>query len=165
MLDKPAPDIELPATGGKSIQLSALLGKIVVLYFYPKDNTPGCTTEAMQFRDHHKEFIAADAGDEAHTATGTSRGHGLIRAFAARGWFTYPSQTNFIFTEPRDSRGATGRDVAESAYRFLFNHKVLVRHFPSHALTAPFLRITVGTDDEMLVLNETFDAWLKSSKA
>jgi histidinol-phosphate aminotransferase len=85
-----------------------------------------------------------------------------LRAFAARGWFTYPSQANFIFSEPRDAGGATGRAVAESAYRFLFARKVLVRHFPSHALTAPFLRISVGTDDEMLVLNQTLDAWLKA---
>ena len=59
MLDKPAPDIELPATGGKSIQLSALLGKTVVLYFYPKDNTPGCTTEGQHFRDLHGQFTKA----------------------------------------------------------------------------------------------------------
>ena len=59
MLDKPAPDIELPATGGKSIQLSALLGKNVVLYFYPKDNTPGCTTEGQHFRDLHGQFTKA----------------------------------------------------------------------------------------------------------
>jgi histidinol-phosphate aminotransferase len=85
-----------------------------------------------------------------------------LRAFAARGWFTYPSQANFIFTEPRDACGDTGRAVAESAYRFLYGRKVLVRHFPSHALTAPFLRISVGTDDEMLVLNHTLDAWLKA---
>jgi thioredoxin-dependent peroxiredoxin len=56
VLDKPAPDIELPATGGKSIQLSDLLGKTVVLYFYPKDNTPGCTTEGQHFRDLHAQF-------------------------------------------------------------------------------------------------------------
>ena len=59
MLDKPAPDIELPATGGKNIQLSALLGKTVVLYFYPKDNTPGCTTEGQHFRDLHGQFTKA----------------------------------------------------------------------------------------------------------
>jgi len=39
---------------------------------------------------------------------------------------------------------------------------VLVRHFPSDALTAPFLRISVGSDDEMLVVDETLDAWLKA---
>jgi histidinol-phosphate aminotransferase len=80
-----------------------------------------------------------------------------------RGWFTYPSRANFIFTEPRTARGASGPEVARSAYDFLYSNRVLVRHFPSHALTAPFLRISVGTDEEMLVLNATFDAWLKAS--
>ena len=76
-----------------------------------------------------------------------------------RGWFTYPSQANFIFTEPKDSRGGSGPAVAKSAYSFLYSRKVLVRHFPSHALTASFLRISVGTDAEMRVLSETLDAW------
>jgi histidinol-phosphate aminotransferase len=79
-----------------------------------------------------------------------------------RGWFTYPSQANFIFTEPRDGEGRTGPRVARAAYDFLFSRKVLVRHFPSDALTAPFLRISVGTDDEMLVLDQTLDAWQKA---
>jgi peroxiredoxin Q/BCP len=57
--DKPAPDVELPATGGKSIRLGALLGSIVALYFYPKDNTPGCTTEGQHFRDLHGQFARA----------------------------------------------------------------------------------------------------------
>ncbi len=82
--------------------------------------------------------------------------------FAARGWFTYPSQANFLFTEPRNARGEIGPLVAKSAYDFLFAHQVLVRHFPSHALTAAFLRISVGTDAEMRVLDSTFDAWLKA---
>lgn len=56
MLDKPAPDFELPATGGKSFRLSGSKGKPLVLYFYPKDNTPGCTSEGQQFRDLHPEF-------------------------------------------------------------------------------------------------------------
>jgi len=59
VLDQPAPDIELPATGGKTFKLSALLGKTVVLYFYPKDNTPGCTTEGQHFRDLHAQFVKA----------------------------------------------------------------------------------------------------------
>jgi len=78
-----------------------------------------------------------------------------------RGWFTFPSEANFICTEPRDAKGRTGPSVARSAYDFLFSRKVLVRHFPSDALTASFLRISVGTDDEMLVLDESLDAWLK----
>ena len=82
--------------------------------------------------------------------------------FAARGWFTYPSQSNFLFTEPKNARGERGPEVAKSAYSFLYSRKVLVRHFPSHALTAPFLRISVGTDAEMRVLSSTLDAWLKA---
>ena len=78
-----------------------------------------------------------------------------------RRWFTYPSQSNFIFTEPADANGTRGPAVAKSAYSFLYSRKVLVRHFPSHALTAGFLRISVGTDAEMRVLSDTLDAWLK----
>ena len=77
-------------------------------------------------------------------------------------WFTFPSEANFICTEPRDTEGRTGVAVARSAYDFLFSRKVLVRHFPSDALTASFLRISVGSDDEMLVLDESLDAWLKA---
>ena len=79
-----------------------------------------------------------------------------------RGWFTYPSQSNFIFTEPKNSRGESGPAVSKSAYDFLYAHHVLVRHFPSHALTAPFLRLSVGTDAEMAVLSETLDAWTQA---
>ncbi len=53
------PDFALPATGGQTFQLSALRGNPLVIYFYPKDNTPGCTTEAQQFRDLHAEFVKA----------------------------------------------------------------------------------------------------------
>ena len=53
-------DFTLPATGGKSFQLSKLRSKYLVLYFYPKDNTPGCTTEGEQFRDAYSELRKAD---------------------------------------------------------------------------------------------------------
>jgi len=56
MIDQPAPDFELPATGERTVSLTGLAGKPFVLYFYPKDNTPGCTTEGQQFRDLHPEF-------------------------------------------------------------------------------------------------------------
>ncbi len=58
-LNQPVPDFSAPATSGKTFTLSALKGKHVVLYFYPKDSTPGCTTEAMNFRDHYEAFLAA----------------------------------------------------------------------------------------------------------
>jgi thioredoxin-dependent peroxiredoxin len=56
-----APDFNLPADGGRTIRLSELKGKKVVLYFYPKDDTPGCTIEAKDFRDFAKDFEAAGA--------------------------------------------------------------------------------------------------------
>lgn len=55
-----APDFELSATGDKSVRLSQLKGTNVVLYFYPKDSTPGCTREGQDFRDHHSEFAKLD---------------------------------------------------------------------------------------------------------
>ena len=55
-IGKAVPDFEVPATGDKSIKLSALKGKNIVLYFYPKDNTPGCTREGQDFRDNLGKF-------------------------------------------------------------------------------------------------------------
>jgi len=57
VIGKPAPDFTLPATTGESISLRQFKGKkTVILYFYPKDETPGCTKEACEFRDHSEEF-------------------------------------------------------------------------------------------------------------
>ncbi|MCA3810813.1 MAG: peroxiredoxin, partial [Burkholderia sp.] len=59
-VDRQVPDFTAPATGG-DISLSDLKGKKLVLYFYPKDNTPGCTTEGLQFRDLYPKFKKAGA--------------------------------------------------------------------------------------------------------
>ena len=59
MVGKPVPDFSLPSTGGTTFTLSQHLGSKLVLYFYPKDNTPGCTTEGGDFRDRHKDFRRA----------------------------------------------------------------------------------------------------------
>ena len=59
-LDSTLPDFTVPATSGKTVTLSELAGKKVVIYFYPKDHTPGCTTQGQDFRDLHEEFLAAD---------------------------------------------------------------------------------------------------------
>jgi peroxiredoxin Q/BCP len=56
MLNQSVDDFELPGTGAGPFRLSAARGHPLVIYFYPKDNTPGCTTEAQQFRDLHGEF-------------------------------------------------------------------------------------------------------------
>ncbi len=53
VLNKKVPDFEAQATGGKTLRLSDLRGKHVILYFYPKDSTPGCTREGQDFRDHY----------------------------------------------------------------------------------------------------------------
>jgi peroxiredoxin Q/BCP len=56
-----APDFTLPADGGDEVTLSDYRGKKIVLYFYPKDDTPGCTTEACNFRDDYAGILAAGA--------------------------------------------------------------------------------------------------------
>jgi thioredoxin-dependent peroxiredoxin len=58
---KPAPDFELTSDSGEAVKLSDLRGKQVVLYFYPKDDTPGCTTQACGIRDAYGEFERAGA--------------------------------------------------------------------------------------------------------
>lgn len=66
MLNQTVSDFELSATGGtalkpSSFKLSNYQGKTLVIYFYPKDNTPGCTTQGIQFRDSYPEFKALNA--------------------------------------------------------------------------------------------------------
>ena len=60
VIGRPAPDFSLPSSTGENISLKQFKGKkTVVLYFYPKDGTPGCTREACDFRDHTAEFEVA----------------------------------------------------------------------------------------------------------
>jgi peroxiredoxin Q/BCP len=60
MLMQNLPEFSLPATGGTLFQSDKLKRKRLILYFYPKDNTPGCSTEAAQFRDHYPEIQRFD---------------------------------------------------------------------------------------------------------
>ena len=59
MLGKPVPDFSLPSTGNKTFTLSQSRGAKLILYFYPKDNTPGCTQQGSDFRDAYKAFQKA----------------------------------------------------------------------------------------------------------
>ena len=61
MPGKAVKDFSLPSTGGSTFKLSDQRGKTLVVYFYPKDNTPGCTVEGADFRDRHREFTRAGA--------------------------------------------------------------------------------------------------------
>ncbi len=60
-LNQAVPAFTLPATGNVTFSLSDYLGKTLVIYFYPKDSTPGCTTQGVQFRDAYARFQAANA--------------------------------------------------------------------------------------------------------
>ncbi|MEZ5276669.1 MAG: histidinol-phosphate transaminase [Opitutaceae bacterium] len=109
---------------------------------------------------------AASLEDEAYLRASVSRirktretCRGIYESF---GWFVYPSSTNFLFVEPRDAGGRTGPAVAESLYDHLVSGRILVRRFPSHALTAGFLRFSVGADSEMRVLNNAVESWLRN---
>ena len=70
----PAPDFELKSDTGETVKLSQFRGRPVVLYFYPRDDTPGCTKEACAFRDSYDDYLARDAvilgvsrdGEESH---------------------------------------------------------------------------------------------------
>ena len=59
-VDQPVPDFQAAATSGQTVSLSELKGRQVVIYFYPKDNTPGCTTQGQDFRDHIAQFESAN---------------------------------------------------------------------------------------------------------
>lgn len=59
-LDQPVADFTAQATGGQQVNLAALRGKQLVIYFYPKDSTPGCTTQGQGFRDQHEAFAEAN---------------------------------------------------------------------------------------------------------
>jgi peroxiredoxin Q/BCP len=61
IINKPVPDFSIPATNNQTITLSNLLGKNIVLYFYPKDCTSGCTLEGQDFRDYYTEFKKLNA--------------------------------------------------------------------------------------------------------
>ena len=61
MIKQTVADFSLPATGGKNFSLADCQGHPLIIYFYPKDSTPGCTTESQEFRDLHPQFVTVNA--------------------------------------------------------------------------------------------------------
>lgn len=80
------PDLTLAATGGREISLKSFKGRPLVVYFYPKDNTPGCTQEGQDFRDLYPEFQAAGA-EIVGISRDSVRSH---ENFAAKFGFLFP---------------------------------------------------------------------------
>ena len=80
------PDLTLPATGGKDVPLKDYKGKTLVVYFYPKDNTPGCTQEGIDLRDLYKDFVKAGA-EVVGVSRDSVRSH---ENFAAKYKFQFP---------------------------------------------------------------------------
>src|SRR2546421_11486504 len=103
-----APDFTLPTDAGGKISLKKLRGAPVVLYFYPKDDTPGCTTEACGFRDTHAKFSRADV-----TVIGISRD-----SAASHDKFKKKHDLNFILAadEKGDVTEAYGVWVEKALY-------------------------------------------------
>lgn len=84
----------------------------------------------------------------------------LAKEFRERGWFVYPSRANFLFAEPRQGEEAPSRELASELFQHLLARRVLVRAFPADALTASFLRFTMGTAEENQLLLEAIDSWM-----
>ena len=82
MLDQAVPAFSLPATSGKTCSLADFRGRLLALYFYPKDSTPGCTTEAQDFRDLYPAFEKLDCavlGVPDPALAHTNAGRGMLR--------------------------------------------------------------------------------------
>jgi histidinol-phosphate aminotransferase len=80
-------------------------------------------------------------------------------ALQTRGWHILPSQANFLMAGPPPVGTLAPAARAEAVFQFLKNNKILVRYFPKNPLTAPFLRISIGSAPEMQKLLNTLDAW------
>lgn len=86
-----------------------------------------------------------------------------LEELQALGWFTYPSATNFLFTQPKNAAGESGSEVAADLFEFLKTQRVLVRYFPKHPLTCAFIRVSVGTDAEMEAFLTAVKLWLNNA--
>jgi histidinol-phosphate aminotransferase len=84
-----------------------------------------------------------------------------LKQLNALDWFTYPSASNFLFTQPKDATGRGGQDVAQSLFESLKQQKILVRYFGKHSLTCSFIRVSIGTDSQMKSFFKGVESWLQ----
>ncbi len=123
-LNQPAPDFELSAADGTQLRLSALHGRKVVLFFYPRDESPVCTVQACAFRDAYEELVAAGA-EVVGVSSDSTEAH---RAFAARRALPFP-----IVSDPdgavRRRYGASSRLLLNKSGRvtYLIDERGVVR--------------------------------------
>jgi peroxiredoxin Q/BCP len=119
-----APDFTLPDQSGKPVSLGDFLGeKVVVLYFYPKDNTRGCTTEACTFRDSYESFT--DAGAEVIGVSSDS--------VATHEQFAGRHELPFVLLADTDKAvrkqyGATSLGVVPGRVTFVIDREGVIRH-------------------------------------
>jgi histidinol-phosphate aminotransferase len=97
---------------------------------------------------------------EAQRAKVIATREATLNQLDALGWFTYPSATNFLFTEPKTRSGESGAPVAKALFEHLKEKRVLVRYFPAHPLTCAFIRVSIGTDAEMQAFLTASLSWL-----
>jgi len=86
-----------------------------------------------------------------------------LKQLDALGWFTYPSAANLLFTEPKNAAGAAGAAVAADLFDYLKKSRVLVRYFAAHPLTCSFIRVSIGTDEEMEAFLTAVTSWLNNA--
>ena len=84
--------------------------------------------------------------------------------FESLGWFTYKSVSNFLFTQPKNIKGEIGSKVAISLYEFLKSKRILVRYFGDHPLTCSFLRVSIGTNNQMKNFFGGIELWHKQEQ-
>ena len=103
--------------------------------------------DRAQFETNTKRIVQTRSDAEAKLAT--------------LGWYTYPSKANFLFTQPQDASGTSGAGVAQSLFDYLKANQILVRYFDTHPLTCAFLRVSIGTDNQMKSFFGGIESWLK----
>jgi peroxiredoxin Q/BCP len=149
---EPAPSFRLPSGDGREIGLADLRGKRVVLYFYPKDDTPGCTREACAFRDLRAEFAAKDAEiigvslDDATSHQAFSQKYGLSFPLLSDEQAEVSKRYGVYVLKQRDGREFWGIDRTT----FIIDRQGIVRKV--------FPKVTVdGHAEELLAALDALD--------